>query len=106
MVSPTVLSNSANTPVHPNRKIHAMKIATRISLFALLAFAALAQNNVSFVYQIGGTVPSAQQYSITTQFAPLNLSVSTTGEPWLLTSLSSTVTPSILTIAINPEGVT
>src|ERR1017187_1123041 len=90
---------------HPIWRIQAMKITATISLICLLASVAFAQNNnVYFAYQIGGSVPAPQEYSITTQFAPLNLSVSTPSQSWLMASLSSTVTPSVLTISVNPLG--
>jgi hypothetical protein len=62
------------------------------------------QTPVAFTYQIGGAVPSSILESVTTPYAPLNLTLSTNGGSWLLASLSSTVTPAILTISVNPTG--
>jgi uncharacterized protein (TIGR03437 family) len=90
---------------HWIRRIHTTKAISLV--ICLPAFAAFAQTTpANFSYQIGGTVPPAQQWSITTQFAPLNLTLFTTGDPWFLASLSSTVTPATLTISITPVGLT
>src|ERR1017187_3646272 len=68
------------------RRIHTTKI---ISLICLSAFAAFAQDsNLAFVYQIGGTVPSPQMESLTSQ-SQANLTLQTSGQSWLLASLSS-----------------
>jgi hypothetical protein len=75
-------------------------------VFGAFAGMAEAQTSVTFAYQIGSTVPSPILESITTQFAPLNLTVSTSGQSWLLASLSGTVTPAVLTVSVAPTGLT
>ena len=78
--------------------------AAIICLLTFGAVAGMAQINLAFDYQIGGAVPSPILESITTEFAPLNLTVSTSGESWLLASLSSTTTPAVFTISVDPTG--
>ena len=76
-----------------------------VSLVCLSAFAAFAQNNLAFVYQVGGTAPASQSQSITSDNAQLkNLIVQTSGQWWLSASLSSNVTPATLTVSVNPVG--
>lgn len=91
-------------PDHRIRRIHSLKT---VALVCLSAFAAFAQNNLAFVYQIGGTVPASQLESITSQNSSSqinNLTVQTSGQSWLLASLSSTTTPATLTVSVNPIG--
>ena len=64
-------------------------------------------NDVYFTYQIGGTIPSPDIESITSGTPGLQTvgnTVTTSGQSWLLASLSSTTTPLILTISVNPVG--
>ncbi len=63
-------------------------------------------DNVYFTYQIGGAIPSpyfSTVVSQTTQQIP-NLALRTSGQGWLQASLSTTTTPSTLTISANPAG--
>lgn len=89
---------------HWIRRIHKTKVASLV--ICLSAFAAFAQTPANFTYAIGGNLPAAQQWSITTQFAPNTLKLSTSGQPWISASLSSTITPATLTISVNPANLT
>jgi hypothetical protein len=92
------------TGVAPDHWIRRIRPTRIISFLCLSAFAAFAQTPANFTYAVGGSVPPAQQWSITTQFAPNKLTVSTSGQPWISASLSSTVTPATLTISVNPAN--
>lgn len=61
---------------------------------------------IDLTYQIGGTVPAPVSESLTstTQYQVTNLAIRTSGQPWIGASLSSTSTPTILTIVVNPIG--
>ena len=59
---------------------------------------------VPFTYQSGGAVPPAQQWNLTTQYAPAAITLSTSGQQWLVASLSNPTTPTVLTISVNPVG--
>uniref|UniRef100_Q01TN4 BACON domain-containing protein n=1 Tax=Solibacter usitatus (strain Ellin6076) TaxID=234267 RepID=Q01TN4_SOLUE len=63
-------------------------------------------DTVYFTYQIGSTIPSPQYSTITsttTRQIP-NLAIRTSGQWWIQASLSSTTTPSTLTMGVNPTG--
>jgi uncharacterized protein (TIGR03437 family) len=63
--------------------------------------------DVYFTYQIGGTIPAPDIESITSAnpgYQTTGNNVVTSGQSWLLASLSSTTTPLILTISANPVG--
>ena len=57
---------------------------------------------VPFTYQIGGTVPKTAGYNITGDGLPLSLVRDSA--TWVTASLSTNVTPSVLTIGVNPAG--
>ena len=59
---------------------------------------------VSFTYQSGGAAPPAQYWNISSDSYPLNMTLSTSGQQWLVASLSSPTTPTVLTISVNPLG--
>ncbi len=77
----------------------------------LLAFAAIAlgqDSSFAFTYQLGGSVPAPQTWYLTSQtpgdpISGLKVAV-TSGQTWLTASLSSPVSPSTLTILVNPLG--
>jgi len=75
-------------------------------LALILAYPLSAAETSTFVYQIGGTIPVADQYSVTSQTSSQirDMQVRTSGQSWLNPSLSSPHTPSILTISVNPIG--
>ena len=78
-------------------------------MFAVLVtVSAFAQStDAYFTYQIGGVVPPPQYFSITAHTpgaTVTGLSVNASGQPWVQAWLSSTSTPSILTISISPSG--
>ncbi|MEO8099465.1 MAG: hypothetical protein ABI811_17330 [Acidobacteriota bacterium] len=59
--------------------------------------------SLSFQYQIGGPLPGAKLYSLTSSGGPLSFTTSTTAS-WLQVSPFSGVTPSTLTVTVNPAG--
>jgi len=84
---------------------------TSVYILSLLAFAALAQGqtpNFVFTYEIGGPMPPSLGWyfaSPTPADAIDGLAVVvTSGQPWLLASLSSLSSPSTLTVSVNPLG--
>ncbi len=85
---------------------------TRLLKFSLLLtpvflFPAFGQTDAVFEYRIGGTVPTPEYFSVTAKTpgtVASGLTVRTSGQSWLFASLSSTTTPSILTISVNPTG--
>src|SRR5579863_5122202 len=88
-----------------NHRIRRLYPTRVISLICFSAFAAFAQNNLAFVYQIGGPVPSPQLESLTsTGSSPANLTLQISGQSWLLASLSSNSTPATLTVSVSPVG--
>lgn len=70
-------------------------------LLLTLPQSALGQSEftVSFQYELGGSLPSPDLYSITGVGA---LTLQTDNAPWLSVSLSSNSAPAILTIGLNP----
>ena len=82
----------------------------RIPLFLLLLglpALGLAQQTfaVPFTYQIGGSVPKTQGYNVTGDGA-LSLTLLRDSATWVTATLSSNVTPSVLTIGVAPAGLT
>src|ERR1051325_808468 len=64
-------------------------------------------DDATFTYQIGGPVPFPQFFSVVAQRAggqAMNLGARTSGQPWIQATLSSTVTPSTLTVSVSPVG--
>ncbi len=62
---------------------------------------------VNFTYTLGDPTPAVQTLPVTTVPSTLGLNVAvatTSGGAWLTASLSSAVSPAILTIAVNPSG--
>src|SRR4051794_36037535 len=61
---------------------------------------------IYFTYQIGGAVPSPQYSTVvsTTTRQITGLSIRTSGQGWIQASLSSTTSPSTLTMAVNTVG--
>jgi uncharacterized protein (TIGR03437 family) len=86
-----------------------MRILQYILWLLALAAVALGQNSsFAFTYEIGGSVPAAQTWYLTSQapgdpISGLEVAV-TSGQTWLVASLSSPVSPSTLTILVNPLG--
>lgn len=78
-------------------------------LFLLVvATCSLFGDTATFTFQIGGPVPGVQYWSITSQSAIQisNLAIRTSGQTWIVASLSSSTTPSTLNISVNPTGLT
>jgi len=76
-------------------------------ILALLAFAAVAVGQTPdfvFIYKVGGFVPAPQTLYLTTQNDPVQglAALITGGEPWLVASMSSQVSPATLTVSVNP----
>lgn len=94
------------------RQLAGSQVAAAIQLFLLLLVLpgiGLAQNSVPFTYQIGGATPASQGYYITdNSTTALALTLSTGGAAWDSASLNTTTTtsatPAILTISVNPAG--
>ena len=61
-----------------------------------------------FTYQTGGAIPSPFYSTVVSQSTVQipNLAIRTSGQGWIQASLSSSTTPSTLTIAVNPVGLT
>ena len=75
-------------------------LATRGLLFADFA------DFIYFTYQIGGAIPSPQYSTVvsTTTQQITGLSIRTSGQGWIQASLSSSTSPSTLTMAVNTVG--
>ncbi len=62
----------------------------------------------AFNYTAGGSLPNAQTVQIGSTSTAVPVSVSTSGQPWLLTTLNanqaSSTSPATLTISVNPSG--
>ena len=59
--------------------------------------------NVPFTYQIGGAQPVPVLYDVFSA-TPISVSLATDGASWVTPSLSSNITPAVLTIGINTAG--
>lgn len=84
-----------------------MKITAVVFLTFLVAFAASAQSEMTFTYQIGNPLPPAQTFAVTSSnpSAPISdLVVSPEQQPWLTASLSGTTTPAVVTISLYQPG--
>ena len=60
---------------------------------------------LSYSYQIGGTVPAAQNVAVTSSGAALSYTVASS-QTWLVPTPLSGTTPGSLSVAINPAGLT
>ena len=84
------------------------RVVATMMFAVLVTVSAFAQSaDAYFTYQIGGAIPSPQYFSITAQTpgaTATGLAVHTSGEPWVQAWLSSTSTPSTLTISVSPSG--
>lgn len=68
-----------------------------------------APSSLAFSYQITGTVPSTQTFSVTSSGAAVNVSASAStsnGGSWLAVSPASGTTPATFTVSINPSSLT
>jgi hypothetical protein len=74
------------------------------SIFLFSVSSARADEIITFNYSTGGAVPAPEIRNIVSTGAPLSISMTAGGGAWLQASLSATVTPATLTIAIKPEG--
>jgi hypothetical protein len=66
-----------------------------------------AGDDAYFNYQISSALPSPQYFAIISQTPgqqASNITVHTSGQSWVQASLSSTTTPTTLTISVNPVG--
>lgn len=81
-------------------------------VLSLLAGASLAVGQTTgfaFTYQIGDPLPASQTWYLTSQTPGVPIpgltATVTKGETWLRASLSSPISPSTLTISVNPIGI-
>ena len=58
---------------------------------------------VPFTYTIGGSVPAPVTYNLTSD-QPADLELTTDGSTWVTASISANITPAVLTISVNPTG--
>src|SRR5512132_2595162 len=72
-------------------------------VISALATTLCAADSSSFVYTVGGPVPDPDHYTITNSLGAVPVTAKA-GAAWLQVSLSSSVTPSTLTIAVQPAG--
>ncbi len=64
----------------------------------------LSATSLSFSYQIGGTAPAKQTFTITSSVGVLNVSVTATGGSWLSVSPTSGNTPLTVTVTADPTA--
>src|SRR4051812_22420348 len=85
-----------------------MKTLILLMSFGVAASATVDYDYTTFSYQIGSRVPEPETSTITSMTTSqiTSLGVRTTGQSWLFASLSSTATPSTLTISVMPIGLT
>jgi hypothetical protein len=86
-----------------------VRLSKLLFLFGFLTCPSFADfgDNAYFTYQVSSSAPAPQTYSITSQNPGSQTSgnaVHTSGQSWLLASISSTTTPLTLTIGVNPVG--
>jgi apolipoprotein N-acyltransferase len=65
------------------------------------------EDTANFTYQIGASVPPPQYFYLVSTNPAVQVSgltVHTSGQSWISASLSSSVTPSTLSISVNPAG--
>lgn len=58
---------------------------------------------VPFTYTIGGSMPAPVTYNLTSD-QPADLELTTDGSTWVTASISANITPAVLTISVNPTG--
>ena len=84
-----------------------MKTTVIISFVFLMAFAASAQDAMTFTYQINGPMPPAQTFPVTSTNPSVQipyLTVSVEPQTWLMATLSGTTTPAVVTVSLLQAG--
>jgi len=104
----------AKTALEPKLRLSFLSALIRVCLLLLvLSASAFCQYQcptclATFTYQIGGTVPTSEQWQVTTSAGSLAITVDSGGASWITASLNSNVTtssvPAILTIGLNSAG--
>ena len=64
---------------------------------------AVSPNSLSFSYLVGGTIPGAQAFSVSSSGAALTYTVAASGGTWLSASGGGT-TPGSVSVSVNPSG--